>query len=107
MALFMVLRPHVLEGLTLSTVLYYTLENLQLHLQASWKRPLGAIQEEGVGALKKMFIDDIETIELLWPMPCPEGLSNLAGAFVFVAMFLVEAGSAFLCPSLWACWLWA
>ena len=49
------------------------------------------IQEKGVGALKKMFIDDIDSIELLLAHALPEGLANLAvPAFVFLAMFFVD-----------------
>ena len=59
----------------------------------SWleKQPLGAIQEKGVGVWKKMFIDDIESMELLLAHALPEGLSNLAvPVVVFVAMFLTD-----------------
>ena len=46
---------------------------------------------KGVGALKKMFIDDIDSIELLLAHALPEGLANLAvPAFVFLAMFFVD-----------------
>ena len=49
------------------------------------------IQEKGRGRLKKMFIDDIDSIELLLAHALPEGLANLAvPAFVFLAMFFVD-----------------
>lgn len=68
MALCMVLYGlFYVEGLALShRSAYHTLENLRLHLQSKLeKQPLGAIQEKGVGVWKKMFIDDIESMELL------------------------------------------
>ena len=82
------------KGLDLShESAYHTLMNLRISLRReSWKnRPLGAIQEKGVGSLKKMFIDDIESIELLLAHALPEGVSNIAvPVFVFIAMFFVD-----------------
>ena len=71
---------------------YKTLKNLRSSLQEKLERqPLGTIQEKGVGTLKKMFIDDIDSIELLLAHALPEGLSNVAvPAFVFLAMFFVD-----------------
>ena len=94
MALCMVLYSLLyVEGLALShRSAYHTLENLRLHLQSKLeKQPLGAIQEKGVGVWKKMFIDDIESMELLLAHALPEGLSNLAvPVVVFAAMFLTD-----------------
>ena len=81
------------KGLSLShRAAYNTLKNLRASLQGKLERqPLGVIQEKGVGALKKMFIDDIDSIELLLAHALPEGLANLAvPAFVFLAMFFVD-----------------
>ena len=81
------------KGLSLShRAAYNTLKNLRLSLQGKLERqPLGVIQEKGVGALKKMFIDDIDSIELLLAHALPEGLANLAvPALVFLAMFFVD-----------------
>ena len=71
---------------------YHTLMNLRISLQGKLeKQPLGAIQEKGVGSLKKMFIDDIESIELLLAHALPEGVANIAvPVFVFIAMFFVD-----------------
>lgn len=80
-------------GLSLShRSAYHTLKNLRVSLQAKLEaQPLGAIQEKGVGSIKKMFIDDIETIELLLAHTLPEGIANLAiPALVYVGMFLVD-----------------
>ena len=53
-----------------------------------------------MGALKKMFIDDIDSIELLLAHALPEGwVTNLAvPAFVFLAMFFVDWKPALLSP---------
>jgi ATP-binding cassette subfamily B protein len=82
-----------IRGLSLShQSAYNTLKNLRISLQGKLeKQPLGAIQEKGVGAVKKMFIDDIETIELLLAHTLPEGIANLAiPAMVFIGMFLAD-----------------
>ena len=67
------------KGLALShRAAYKTLRNLRSSLQGKLERqPLGTIQEKGVGTLKKMFIDDIDSIELLLAHALPEGLSNI------------------------------
>lgn len=81
------------KGLALShRAAYKTLKNLRSSLQGKLERqPLGTIQEKGVGTLKKMFIDDIDSIELLLAHALPEGLSNVAvPLFVFIAMFFVD-----------------
>lgn len=81
------------RGLSLShESAYHTLENLRISLQGKLERqPLGTIQEKGVGSLKKLFIDDIESIELLLAHALPEGIANIAVPFfVFIAMFLAD-----------------
>ena len=82
-----------MKGLSLShNAAYHTLQNLRISLQGKLERqPLGVIQEKGTGSLKKMFIDDIDSIELLLAHALPEGLANLAvPLFVFIAMFFVD-----------------
>ncbi|MGI6176360.1 MAG: ABC transporter ATP-binding protein [Christensenellales bacterium] len=81
------------KGLMLShDSAYSTLKNLRISLQGKMEaQPLGAIQEKGVGAIKKMFIDDIENIEVLLAHALPEGIANLAvPAMVFIGMFFVD-----------------
>lgn len=81
------------HGLELShNSAYHTLENIRVFLQGKLEQqPLGAIQEKGVGVIKKMFIDDIESIELLLAHAIPEGISNIAvPVFVFTAMFFAD-----------------
>ena len=81
------------KGLSLShRAAYSTLRNLRVSLQGRLeKQPLGVIKEKGTGTLKKMFIDDIDSIELLLAHALPEGLANVAvPVFVFIAMFFVD-----------------
>lgn len=80
-------------GLSLShRSAYHTLQNIRISLQRKMeKQPLGTIQEKGTGIIKKMFIDDIESIELLLAHALPEGISNVAvPVFVFAAMFFAD-----------------
>ena len=82
-----------IRGLSLShEAAYLTLENLRVSLQGKLeKQPLGAIQEKGVGSVKKLFIDDIESIELLLAHALPEGFANVAvPVVIFVAMFFAD-----------------
>jgi len=48
------------------------------------KQPLGSIIDKGSGAVKKLFSEDVESIELLLAHIIPEGISNL---IVFIVMF--------------------
>ncbi len=80
-------------GLELShRAAYHTLENLRFSLQAKLeKQPLGVIQEKGVGTIKKLFVDDIDSIELLLAHALPEGVSNVTvPVIVFIAMFFAD-----------------
>ncbi len=64
---------------------YYTLKNLRCSLQEKMeKQPLGSIIDKGSGAVKKLFSEDVESIELLLAHIIPEGISNL---IVFIVMF--------------------
>lgn len=81
------------HGLSLShESAYHTLKNIRISLQAKLERqPLGVIQGKGVGVIKKTFVDDIESIELILAHAIPEGLSNIiVPAVVFIAMFFVD-----------------
>ncbi|MDR1589980.1 MAG: ABC transporter ATP-binding protein/permease [Oscillospiraceae bacterium] len=82
-----------LKGLDRSHVsAYNTLKNLRITLQGKLEnQPLGTIQDIGVGALKKTFVDEIDNLELLLAHSLPEGLSNLAvPVLVYAAMFIVD-----------------
>lgn len=81
------------KGLDLShNAAYNTLKNLRISLQGKMEQqPLGVIQEKGVGAVKKLFTDDIETIELLLAHALPEGFANLIIPLaIYIAMFFVD-----------------
>ena len=113
MALCMVLYGlFYVEGLALShRSAYHTLENLRLHLQSKLeKQPLGAIQEKGVGVWKKMFIDDIESMELLLAHACRKGCPIWRCRWWYLRPCSSRTGS-WVCfpsaPSPWACWPWA
>jgi ATP-binding cassette subfamily B protein len=71
---------------------YYTLKNLRISLQAKLEKlPLGVIQERGIGTFKKVFIDDIDNMELLLAHALPEGFSNVCvPAAVLIAMFFID-----------------
>ena len=81
------------HGLSLSHLsAYNTLKNLRIALQNKLeKQPLGVIRELGNGRIKKVFTDDIETIEILLAHAIPEGIGNLiTPAAVLIAMFFVD-----------------
>ncbi len=71
---------------------YQTLKNLRISLQKKMENlPLGVIQELGVGSLKKVFIDDIDNMELLIAHALPEGFSNIVvPVLVIVSMFFID-----------------
>jgi len=71
---------------------YHTLKNLRISLQGKMEKlPLGKIGELGVGSLKKLFIDDVDNMELLLAHALPEGFSNVCvPTIVFIAMFFVD-----------------
>ena len=78
---------------------YHTLKNLRISLQGKMEKlPLGVIQELGVGSLKKVFIDDIDNMELLLAHALPEGFSNVCvPTIVMIAMFFIDWKLALLC----------
>ena len=87
-------------GLRLSHLAAFnTLKNLRISLQKRLEKlPLGVIQEKGTGTLKKMFVEDIEAMELLLAHAIPEGISNIAIPTVTVIlMFFVDWKLALLC----------
>lgn len=71
---------------------YNTLENIRRFLQENLERkPLGKVREMGSGAIKKLFTDDIESIELLLAHMIPEGIANLTVAvFALVTILVID-----------------
>ena len=77
---------------------YHTLENLRVSLQEklAWQ-PLGNVQELGTGAVKKLFHEDIESIELMLAHVIPEGIANLAvPAVILLVLVAVDWQMALL-----------
>ncbi|MCR4956594.1 MAG: ABC transporter ATP-binding protein/permease [Lachnospiraceae bacterium] len=77
---------------------YNVLRNLRISLQGKLEKlPLGVIQEMGVGSVKKIFTDDIDSMELMLAHALPEGFSNVCiPLLVYIAMFLVDFKLALL-----------
>ena len=71
---------------------YNTLENIRRFLQENLEhKPLGKVREMGSGAIKKLFTDDIESIELLLAHMIPEGIANLTVAvFALVTILIID-----------------
>lgn len=79
------------KGLSLShTAAYGTLMNLRISLQEKMEMlPLGIIENKGTGTFKKIFVDDIDSLELLLAHAIPEGISNIMGIVVAYLFILV------------------
>lgn len=81
------------KGLGLShEAAYGTLMNLRISLQGKMEKlPLGVIEGKGTGTFKKIFIDDIDSLEVLLAHGIPEGLSNLMGILaVYFFIFIID-----------------
>lgn len=81
------------RGLVFSHIsAYNTLKNIRVSLQGKLeKQPLGNIKDIGNGRLKKVFIDDIDQIELLLAHAIPEGIANIfIPCVIIVVMFVVD-----------------
>lgn len=79
------------KGLSLSHIAAYgTLMNLRISLQKKMEiLPLGVIESKGTGTFKKIFVDDIDSLELLLAHAIPEGISNIMGIVVAYLFILV------------------
>lgn len=57
---------------------------------ANPKREL-CIQEKGTGTIKKLFVDDVDSLEVLLAHSLPEGIANLMIPLaIYVAMFFID-----------------
>lgn len=88
---------------------YGTLLRLRTSLQKKFENlPLGVIQDKGTGTVKKLFVDDVDSLEVLLAHSLPEGVANLMiPVAVILALFVVDWKLALLslAPiplSLWA-----
>ncbi|MDU6336277.1 ABC transporter ATP-binding protein [Clostridium sporogenes] len=87
------------RGLAIShRVAYSTLMRLRISLQEKLEKlPMGVIQEKGTGTLKKLFVDDVDSLELLIAHTLPEGIANLMiPVVVYIMMFINDWKLAFL-----------
>lgn len=81
------------KGLSLShKAAYGTLMNLRFSLQSKLEKlPLGVIEGKGVGTLKKIFVEDIDSLEMLLAHGIPEGTANMMGvACVYTFLFILN-----------------
>ena len=78
-------------GLSIShKAAYNTLFRLRVSLQKKFEKlPLGIVEEKGT--IKKLFVDDVDSLELLLAHSVPEGIANLLIPLViYVAMFCAD-----------------
>lgn len=81
------------KGLSLShKAAYGTLMNLRVSLQGKLEKlPLGVIEGKGVGTLKKLFVEDIDSLEMLLAHGIPEGAANVMGvACIYIFLFAMN-----------------
>ena len=71
---------------------YNTLLRLRTSLQKRFEAlPLGFIQDKGTGTIKKLFVDDVDSLEVLLAHSLPEGIANLMIPIaIYVAMFFID-----------------
>lgn len=71
---------------------YNILQNLRISLKEKMQElPLGIVSEKGTGTIKKMFVDDVDSLELLLAHTLPEGIANLMVPIViYMVMFVVD-----------------
>ncbi|HHV10763.1 MAG TPA: ABC transporter ATP-binding protein [Clostridiales bacterium] len=71
---------------------YNTLAGMRKHAADKLlKMPMGNIQQYGSGELKKIFVENIEAMELVLAHGIPEGIGNILGIIVtLLAMFFVD-----------------
>lgn len=82
-----------IKGLSNSHIAAFNiLKNIRISLQHKLEnKPLGMIQELGSGNLKKMFVDDIDSIELLLAHALPEGIANIAvPLLLYITIFIID-----------------
>ncbi len=71
---------------------YNTLLRLRTSLQKRFEQlPLGFIQDKGTGTIKKLFVDDVDSLEVLLAHSLPEGIANLMIPLaIYAAMFFID-----------------
>lgn len=88
---------------------YGTLLRLRTSLQKKFENlPLGVIQDKGAGTVKKLFVDDVDSLEVLLAHSLPEGVANLMiPVAVIFALFVVDWKLALLSLASIPLSLWA
>ena len=88
---------------------YGTLLRLRTSLQKKFENlPLGVIQDKGTGTVKKLFVDDVDSLEVLLAHSLPEGVANLMiPVAVILAFFVVDWKLALLSLASIPLSLWA
>ena len=88
---------------------YGTLLRLRTSLQKKFENlPLGVIQDKGTGTVKKLFVDDVDSLEVLLAHSLPEGVANLMiPVTVILALFVVDWKLALLSLASIPLSLWA
>ena len=88
---------------------YGTLLRLRTSLQKKFENlPLGVIQDKGTGTVKKLFVDDVDSLEVLLAHSLPEGAANLMiPVAVILALFVVDWKLALLSLASIPLSLWA
>ena len=82
-----------IQGLVLShEAAYGTLLRLRESLQKRMENlPLGVIQEKGTGSIRRLFVDDVESMEILLAHALPEGFGNMViPVVVYLALFFID-----------------
>ncbi|MBE6022198.1 MAG: ABC transporter ATP-binding protein [Cellulosilyticum sp.] len=81
------------KGLGLShKAAFNILMRLRVSLQGRMEKlPLGIIMEKGIGSAKRIFVDDIDNIEVLLAHAIPEGFGNcITAIIIYIALFFVD-----------------
>ena len=81
------------KGLSMShDAAFHILQRIRIYLQRRMEGlPMGVIQEKGTGSLKRMFVDDVDSVEMLLAHTLPEGLGNAAvPVIVYISLFFVD-----------------
>ena len=71
---------------------YNILVRIRIALQKKFEKlPIGIVHDKGVGTIKRLFVDDIDSLELMLAHTIPEGISNLLiPVLVYITMFFID-----------------
>lgn len=71
---------------------YNILMRIRISLQNKTEGlPLGVIKEKGTGTIKRLFVDDVESMEILLAHAIPEGIGNMMiPIVVFITLFVID-----------------